>query len=513
MTGESQPPLLLCILDGFGLAPPSSHNAIHLARTPVWDRWWRTEAHAELIASGEEVGLPAGQFGNSEVGHLNLGAGRIVYQDILRISRAIEDGTLYENEPLIAACRHARESGGTLHLLGLVSDGGVHSHVAHLAGFVRLASSQRVPRVRLHAFLDGRDTPPRSALEFVERVEALLREHADARVATVSGRYYAMDRDARWDRTDRALRALVEGEGEEAPDFRSGVERAYARGEDDEFVQPTVVTDETGPIGRIRDGDACICFNFRPDRARQITRGLALEEYPGARRSRPRSLHYVCLTRYDATFTLPVGFPPNMLYDTLGDVFAARHLPQLRIAETEKYAHVTYFFSGGREEPMAGEERILVPSQQVATYDLQPAMSAYEVTAALERRWDQGPPALTVLNYANADMVGHTGVLPAAIRACEVLDECLGRVEGLVRRHRGLLAVTADHGNAEKMWDERTRSPHTAHTGAKVPLVLLGELGREVALRDGILADVAPTLLERLGLPRPTAMGGSSRLT
>ncbi len=505
-------PLLLCILDGFGIAPPSVHNAIHLARTPTWDRWWATAPHALLTASGEEVGLPAGQFGNSEVGHLNLGAGRIVDQDILRISRAMRDGTLYTNPVLQSACRHARERGVALHLLGLVSDGGVHSHLEHLGGLLELARREQLERVFLHVFLDGRDTPPRSAPAYAVRLEALCRAAGRGRVATVTGRYYAMDRDRRWERTERALRALVLGEGETAADLPDAIRRAYERGEDDEFVRPTVIREGDAPVARIADGDACVCFNFRPDRARQITRGLALADYPGPRPRPPRDLAYVCLTRYDAAFELPVAFPPRLLRDTLGDVYAERGLAQLRIAETEKYAHVTYFFSGGREEPMSGERRILVPSPQVATYDRKPEMSAPEVTRALEGAWLEAAPALTVLNFANADMVGHTGVLPAAIQAIEVLDGCLARVAEIVARGHGLLAVTADHGNAERMWDEATGSPHTAHTDSPVPLVLLGETSSGIHLADGLLADVGPTLLELLGLPKPSAMTGQSLL-
>jgi 2,3-bisphosphoglycerate-independent phosphoglycerate mutase len=505
-------PLLLCILDGFGLAPASPHNAIHRARTPTWDALWAGHPHARLSASGEDVGLPAGQFGNSEVGHLNLGAGRIVYQDILRITRALGDGSFFGNQVLRAACRHARERGSALHLLGLVSDGGVHSHLDHLGGLLELARREAVERVYVHAFLDGRDTPPRSALGFAARLQEWLDADPRARVATVSGRYYAMDRDRRYERTRLALAALVEGAGERATRVADAVERAYARGEDDEFVRPTVLHDGGGPVARIADGDACICFNFRPDRVRQLTRGLALEDYPADRPRRPSGLHYVCFTRYDAEFPLPVAFPPELIYDTLGDLFAARGLRQLRLAETEKYAHVTYFFSGGREEPMAGEERILVPSPKVATYDLAPAMSARPVTEALEEAWRGAPPDLTVLNYANADMVGHTGVLPAAVQAIEVLDECLARLAAAVARQGGLLAVTADHGNAEKMWDEATGSPHTAHTSHPVPLVLVGEAARGRALADGRLADVAPTLLALLGWPRPAAMTGECLL-
>lgn len=500
-------PLVFCVLDGFGLAAPSPTNAISEARTPNWDRFWTTAPHARLSASGEDVGLPAGQFGNSEVGHLNLGAGRIVYQDILRITRSIRDGSFYENDALVGACEHVRRTGGALHFLGLVSDGGVHSHLSHLAGLLELARRRGLTRVYLHAFLDGRDTPPRSALRYVEETEKMFAAAGRGHCATVSGRYWAMDRDQRWDRTESAYRALVRGEGESAASFREAVERAYDRGENDEFVKPTVVREEGRPVATIRSGDACVCFNFRPDRARQITRALALDDVPFERADRPHDLAYVCFTRYQAEFGLPIAFPPQLVMGTLGEVYASRGLRQLRLAETEKYAHVTYFFSGGVEKPMAGEDRLLIPSPKVATYDLEPEMSAFGITEALEADLRKGEHDLVVMNYANADMVGHTGVLPAAIRAVEALDVCLGRVEQAVRAASGVLLITADHGNAEQMWDEKNGCPHTAHTDDLVPLVILGD-DPALQLRDGKLADVAPTILRRVGLqPSPQMTG------
>jgi 2,3-bisphosphoglycerate-independent phosphoglycerate mutase len=438
---------------------------------------------------------------------LNLGAGRIVYQEILRITRAIRDGSFFENPALVAACEHVRQTGGALHLLGLVSDGGVHSHIAHLDGLLELAKRRGLSRVFVHAFLDGRDTPPRSALRYVEETEKMFAGTCVGRCATVSGRYYAMDRDQRWERTEMAYRAMARGEGESAGSFREAVERGYERGENDEFVKPTVVRDGGVPVATIRSGDACICFNFRPDRARQITRALALD-VPFERPDQPNDLAYVCFTQYQAEFGLPVAFPPKPVTGTLGEVYAARSLRQLRLAETEKYAHVTYFFSGGVEKPMAGEDRLLIPSPKVATYDLAPEMSAFGITQALEADLAKGEHDLVVMNYANADMVGHTGVLPAAVKAIETIDTCLGRVEAAVRRAGGVLLITADHGNAEQMWDEKHHCPHTAHTDNLVPLVVLGD--DDLQLRDGKLADVAPTILRRVGMTPSDAMTGEN---
>src|SRR5688572_956756 len=515
--------LVLAVLDGFGLAPAGPHNAIALARTPHWTGWWAAGPRAMLSASGEDVGLPDRLMGNSEVGHLNLGAGRIVNQPQVRITKAIRDGSFLENMALVGAARHARAHGGALHLMGLVSDGGVHSHIDHVPGFLALAKKEKVGRVFVHAFTDGRDTPPTSGASYLARLERQLAEAGGGgRVASVTGRYWAMDRDQRWERTERAWRALVLGEGTSANSARAAIEAAYAAGSSDEFVEPTVIVDVAGrAIGPMADGDAAIHMNFRPDRARQLVTALTRPAgaFDGFARPRvPRDFAFACLTRYDERFALPVAFPPEEILDTLGDLYAARGLRQLRIAETEKYAHVTYFFSGGREAPLAGEERCLVPSPRVAPYDLEPAMSAVPVTdAVLARLADLGgPPDLTVLNYANADMVGHTGNLAATVQAVEVLDACLGRVAGAVRERGGLLAITADHGNAEQMWDVARNERHTAHTTNPVPFVLVGgpELER-VRLAEGLLADVAPTLLDAIGLEgldAPTAMTGRSLL-
>jgi 2,3-bisphosphoglycerate-independent phosphoglycerate mutase len=519
--GSARPairPLVLCVLDGFGLAAAGPHNAIALADTPHWDRWWAECPQTRLSASGEDVGLPAGLMGNSEVGHLNLGAGRVVDQPQMRITRAIRDGSFFANPAFRDACAHARERGGALHLMGLVSDGGVHSHLEHVPGFLELARREGIRDVWLHAFTDGRDTPPTSGVEHVQRLEAACAEAGVGRIASVIGRYDAMDRDRRWDRTEKAWRCLVLGEGERARSAEEAVRAAYARGVTDEFVPPTAIVDAAGePLPRIRSGDAVLHLNFRPDRARQLTYAFTRDDFDGfARPERPRDLAFVCLTRYDETLEVPVAFPPGDVFDTLGDIYAAAGLRQLRIAETEKYAHVTYFFSGGREAPSAGEERCLVPSPQVATYDLEPDMSAPAVTdetiARLERT-GEGALDLVVLNYANADMVGHTGKLEPTVRAVTTLDRCLGRLEAAVRAAGGLLVVTADHGNAEQMWDEKRNEPHTAHTTNPVPLVLVGDAARGVRLdAGGLLCDVAPTVLDLVGLPRPAAMTGRSLL-
>jgi 2,3-bisphosphoglycerate-independent phosphoglycerate mutase len=453
-------------------------------------------------------------MGNSEVGHLNLGAGRIVDQPQTRITKAIRTGTFVDNPALRAACAHAKRSGGALHLLGLTSDGGVHSHIAHVPGFLALARAAGLERVFVHAFTDGRDTPPSSGVDHLAHLESILRDAGVGRIASVSGRYYAMDRDQRWERTERAWRALVLGEGPTAPSADAAIRASYAADTGDEFVLPTVITGAAGaPLATIGDGDAVLHMNFRPDRARQLTYALTRPQFDGFARPRvPGDLAYVCLTRYDEKLDLPVAFPPADILDTLGDLYGAWGLSQLRIAETEKYAHVTYFFSGGRETPAAGEERCLVPSPRIATYDLAPEMSAVGVTDEVVARLGRGTLDLVVLNYANADMVGHTGKLEPTVRAVETIDACLGRVEAAVRAQGGVLAITADHGNAEQMWDEARNEPHTAHTTNPVPLLIVGAGKRLAGLDEGLLADVAPTLLDLAGLPQPAAMTGRSLL-
>jgi 2,3-bisphosphoglycerate-independent phosphoglycerate mutase len=496
----------LVILDGWGLNPKREGNAVALARTPVMDALAARHAQATLTTCGEVVGLPAGQMGNSEVGHLNLGAGRIVYQDLTRIDLAVADGTLASNEVLRDALAKAKAK-GRVHFIGLLSPGGVHSHEKHLHALIEATARAGVGRALVHAFLDGRDTPPRSARPSLESTERLLASQGGA-IATVSGRFYAMDRDKRWDRTERAYRAMVTGAGEHAAGPVEALERAYARGEGDEFVLPTIVA---GPGDRIQRGDVVIAFNFRPDRMRQLSRALGDPLFDGfARPEGPLDLHYVCMTCYDETFPYPVLFTDEPLRHTIGEVVAGAGIRQLRIAETEKYAHVTYFFNGSEEIAFPGEDRVLIPSPKVATYDLRPEMSALEVTDEAVRRLSTPEYGFFVLNYANADMVGHTGVIPAAVRAVETVDTCLGRIVAAVASRGGLAIVTADHGNAEQMIDAATGGPHTAHTLNPVPVFVAG--GKNYPLRSGILADVAPTLLELLGIEPPPEMTGTSLL-
>ncbi len=501
-------PIVLIILDGFGINPDpdAPANAIKLARKPHLDRLIATYPHGQIPTSGESVGLPPGQMGNSEVGHLNMGAGRIVYQDLTRIDKAIHDGDFFDNPVLLEAMIHARARGTALHLMGLVSDGGVHSHIEHLIAILEMARRSEVSTVWIHAFTDGRDRPPTSGAGYLATLEAACARIGVGQVATVSGRYHAMDRDKRWDRVERAWRAMVLGDSPyHAPSGARAVEMAYERGETDEFILPTVCAE----AGRIAAGDSIIFFNFRADRARQITRAIALDDFDGFERPVRPHVHFACMTEYDVTFGLPVAFAKQSLDRILSPVVADAGLRQLRCAETEKYAHVTFFFNGGIEKPYAGEERVLIPSPKVATYDLQPEMSAFQVadTAVewiLARRAD-----LIVMNFANADMVGHTGKLEPAIRAIEVVDECVGRVVRAVEQVGGAALITADHGNAEMMLDPRTGQPHTEHTLFPVPTLLVGY---PAGLREGLLCDVAPTLLELLRLDKPPQMTASSLL-
>jgi 2,3-bisphosphoglycerate-independent phosphoglycerate mutase len=497
-------PVVLLICDGWGWATPSEGNAISRARKPVFDRWISEEPWTLLEASGEAVGLPAGQMGNSEVGHLTLGAGRMVPQDLLRIDLAVRDGSFFENPALLAAAEKASRPGATLHLMGLVSDGGVHSHERHLLALLELVRRRGLPRVDLHVLTDGRDTPPRSALGYVSRLEPALAA-SGARVATVSGRYFAMDRDARWDRVARAHEALAAGRGLTAGSAREAIEAAYARGEGDEFIQPTVIPGAAPP--GMRDGDAVIFFNFRADRARQLTQALTDSSFAEFPRAVSPRLWLVCFTEYKKEFALPVAFPPLTLDGILADAWAAHGVANLRLAETEKYAHVTYFFNGGVERAYPGEERILVPSWKGATYDLHPQMSAREITDELCRALARENPPAIVVNYANADMVGHTGKLAQTIAAIEVLDGCFGRVEAAARAAGATLLMTADHGNAEKMIDPETGQPHTAHTSNPVPFLVVHS-GERVRLSPGTLADVAPTILRLQELTAPAPMTG-----
>jgi 2,3-bisphosphoglycerate-independent phosphoglycerate mutase len=501
------------ILDGWGINPDSERNAVAQARTPNLDRLLQQFPHVPIQTSGMAVGLPDGQMGNSEVGHLNMGAGRVVYQDLTRISKAIVDGDFFENPVFLDCIRAVKASGGRLHLAGLLSDGGVHSHNTHLYGLLELARRQGLPEVFVHCLLDGRDTPPQSGAEYLAQLEAEMGLIGVGRVATVMGRYWAMDRDNRWERVERAYNAMVLGEGEHCPSSAEAIDRSYASGVTDEFVEPAVMMADGLPVGQVKDGDGFIFFNFRSDRAREITRALALDDCPGfQRRGRPLLASYVCMSEYDATFGLPIAYAQESLVNIFGEVVSRAGLRQLRIAETEKYAHVTFFFNGGDEEPFTGEDRCLIPSpKEVATYDQKPEMSAFQVTDELVLRLQQDLYDVIILNFANCDMVGHTGNLPAAVKAVEAVDLCVGRLVEMVREKGGVALITADHGNADQMWDPATDGPHTAHTCNPVWLVLVDESRKGVRLREGgCLADVAPTMLDILALPKPAEMTGVS---
>ncbi|TWT18359.1 2,3-bisphosphoglycerate-independent phosphoglycerate mutase [Luteimonas wenzhouensis] len=501
-------PVVLLILDGWGHRDDPRDNAVALADAPTWRRLLAEHPTTLIHTEGRFVGLPDGQMGNSEVGHMNIGAGRIVYQDLTRIDAAIKDGSFFDNAELNAACDAVLASGGTLHLMGLLSPGGVHSHESHLFAMLDLAARRGVPRVAVHAFLDGRDMPPRSAEPSLRALRERCAAAGNAHVASVSGRYYAMDRDKRWERVRLAWDAIVEARGD-APDALAALQAAYARDENDEFVKPTAIAGAT-PMA---DGDAIVFMNFRADRARQLSAAFVSPGFdgfgPGVRR--PALSRYVCLTEYDATLPAPVAFAPDNLVNTLGEVLAAHGMTQLRIAETEKYAHVTFFMSGGREQPFPGEERILVPSPKVATYDLQPEMSAPEVCGKLLEAIEAERFDAIICNFANPDMVGHTGVLEAAIKAVETVDQAVGKIIAAVRAKGGELLVTADHGNCEMMRDPETGEPHTSHTVGPVDLVYVGS--RDATLRSGgALRDLAPTLLDMLGLEKPAEMTGASLL-
>lgn len=506
--------VMLVILDGYGINERTEGNAVAAAHKPNLDRYMKEYPNTIIHTSGLDVGLPRGQMGNSEVGHTNIGAGRIVYQELTRITKSIEDGDFFEKKELVDAMENCRKNGTKLHLYGLVSDGGVHSHNTHLYALVEMAKRYGLKDVFVHCFFDGRDVPPDSAKDYVAELEAKLEEIGVGKIASVMGRYYAMDRDNRWERTERAYRAMVYGEGERAARAVAAVEESYKKGETDEFVQPSVIVDDCGqPRATIKDGDAIIFYNFRPDRARQLTRAFVDKEFTCFSRGsgHPR-VHFTCMTQYDETIPVPVAFPPLELKKTLGEVVAAQGLKQLRIAETEKYAHVTFFFNGGEETCFEGETRRLIPSPKVATYDLKPEMSAREVTEAVLEELERGYD-LVVLNYANPDMVGHTGCMEAAVKAVETVDQCVGRVVEKVKGMGGTLLITADHGNAEQMQDPVTGGPHTAHTTNPVPLILISPAGRGVSLQEGgRLADVAPTILDLLGIEQPPEMTGTSLL-
>jgi 2,3-bisphosphoglycerate-independent phosphoglycerate mutase len=507
MPRPPQSPVVLVVLDGWGYRPEREGNAIAMADTPTWDALWGRAPRTLLEASGLAVGLPEGQMGNSEVGHLNLGAGRVVMQDLVRIGEAIRSGDFFRNDAFLSACRRVKTSGGTLHLAGLIGSGGVHAIDRHLVALVDLAEREGIERVAIHAFLDGRDTLPKSALGFMQ--ELLAAAKGRARIASVSGRYFAMDRDKRWDRTELAYRAIVEGRGPTTDDPLRFIRECYERGKTDEFIEPAVVVGASrAPVGAMRDGDAVICFNYRADRMRQITRALADPEFDAFDVAARPDLEVATMTSYDRTLPLPAAFPPQSMARIVGEVLAERGLRQLRTAETEKYAHVTYFFNGGVEPPYRGEDRELVPSQKVATYDLAPEMSAPGITDVLCRAIEAKSHEFVLCNYANADMVGHTGSVAAILEAVETVDRCLARVVRSAERAGARLLVTADHGNCEQMIDPETGGPHTAHTSNPVPLVVVDRDGDRPLRDGGALCDVGPTLLAMLGVEQPAEMTG-----
>jgi 2,3-bisphosphoglycerate-independent phosphoglycerate mutase len=501
----NRPPIAaLIIFDGWGLRRAHEANAIAAAPTPTMERLYRSQAHTELDASGEAVGLAPQVMGNSEVGHLTIGAGRVIYQDVMRITKAIETGAFFTNQVLIAAIHSARDRGRTFHAWGLLSDGSVHSHISHLFALLEMAARAGIEDIAVHAVLDGRDKPPRSAVPFVEQLEQKLKELGRGCIATVSGRYFAMDRDKRWDRTQRAWRAIVQGETKQAETAKAAVLAGYDANQDDEFVEPTVIG---SPI-RMRDGDQVACFNFRADRARQLTAAIALEDFSGFRRARFPHVGYVCMTEYDRTFHLPLAFGPEDVHHTLAEVLAAARIRNLRLAETEKYAHVTYFLNGGVEKPFPCEERMLIPSSKVATYDLEPEMQAHKIAEAAAEAVASGKFGVIVMNFANPDMVGHTGNMDATVRAVGATDAALGVVIDALERVEGVALITADHGNAEFMADPATGQPHTAHTTNPVPLILYDPKFKGGLAAHGTLADVAPTLLAMLEIKPPQEMTG-----
>ena len=506
-------PLILIVLDGWGLRPAREHNAIALAQTPTYQELLQQYPHASLVTSGDAVGLPSGQMGNSEVGHMNLGAGRIIYQDLTRIDKSVQDGNFFENPALITSMDRCLNDSQALHLIGLVSDGGGHSHLRHLEALVRMAARRGVQRVFIHALTDGRDTAPTGGADSIAKLERTLASASVGRIASVIGRYYAMDRDQRWERTRRAYNAMTVGDDRTAVSATAFVREAYGNGVTDEFIEPGTVVDATGqPIGLLADGDSVVFFNFRSDRARQLTRALAFDGsmFDGFERKRWPRVHVATLTEYDETFGLPVAFKPEAFSSSLADVLADYRINNLKLAETEKYAHVTYFFNCGKERPLPGEDRILVPSPKVPTYDLQPEMSARDITARLVDDVENQRHRVIICNFANADMVGHTGKIDAAVTAVSTLDQCLTRIVRAVEASGGTVMITADHGNAEQMWDAERQAPHTAHTSNSVPVLLINtELrGAGRALRDGSLRDVAPTMLGILGIPQPVEMTG-----
>ncbi|MBP2033519.1 2,3-bisphosphoglycerate-independent phosphoglycerate mutase [Clostridium algifaecis] len=502
-------PVMLMILDGFGISDKTEGNAVKAANKPNFDKFYKSYPHTKLGASGLSVGLPEGQMGNSEVGHLNIGAGRIIYQALTKITKSIEDGDFFQNEALNKAADNALKNNSAFHLLGLVSPGGVHSHTDHLKGIIKFAKQKGLKKVYVHAFTDGRDVPPSSAKEYIKDLEDYMKEIGVGEIASVSGRYYAMDRDKRWERVELAYNAIVLGKGVEAESAIEAVDNSYNNGKTDEFILPTVIKKGGSAVGTIKDGDSVIFFNFRPDRARQLTRAINDRVFDGFKRE-TLNLEFVTMTEYDAEIKgVDVAFKNDHYKNTLGEYVSSLGKNQLRIAETEKYAHVTFFFNGGVEVPNKNEDRALIPSPKVATYDLQPEMSAYKVTDELLKRLDEDKYDMIILNFANPDMVGHTGIFEAAKKAIETVDVCLGKIAGKILEKDGTLFITADHGNSEQEIDYSTGKPMTAHTTNPVPFVYVAKDAKE--LRDGgVLADIAPTILEAMKLEKPIEMTGKS---
>ena len=500
---------MLMILDGFGINQQEQGNAIKLAKIPNINEILKKNPNTIIHTSGIDVGLPEGQMGNSEVGHTNIGAGRIIYQDLAKITKSIEDGDFFSKEEFVEAIENCKKNNSKLHIMGLLSDGGVHSHIRHLYGLLELAKRKDFEEVYVHCFMDGRDTPPASGEGFINELEAKMKEKGIGKIATISGRFYAMDRDKRWERVEKAYNALVKGEGEKAISATVAIEGAYQKETFDEFVKPTVICNSNGePLAKIEENDSVIFINFRPDRAREITRTIVDKDFDGFERKYFKTF-FVCMTPYDETMpNVKVAFRKEEILNTIGEYISSKGMKQLRIAETEKYAHVTFFFNGGEEKQYEGEDRILVPSPKVETYDLKPEMSAYEVTEKVVEAIEANKYDLIILNYANPDMVGHTGNVEAAIKALEALDECVKKVEDAINKVNGVLVITADHGNSEQMVDYKTGEPYTAHTTNPVPLAIVGLKNKK--LKEGRLADIAPTLLEILGLEKPEEMTGES---
>ena len=501
-------PVMLMILDGFGINPNEKGNAVAIANTPNIDKLKKTWPTTIIHTSGLDVGLPEGQMGNSEVGHTNIGAGRIVYQDLTRITKSIQDGNFFSIKEFSDAIDNCKKNNSNLHIMGLLSDGGVHSHIRHLVALLEFAKRKDFENVYVHCFMDGRDTPPTSGEGYIAKLEEKMKEKGVGKIATIEGRFYAMDRDKRWNRVKEAYDAMVNGVGEEATSAVGAIEASYQKEVFDEFVKPTVIRNGDSPVATIKDNDSVIFFNFRPDRAREITRTLVDKDF-NEFETKKMNLFFVCFTQYDETMpNVKIAFKPETLVNTFGEYISKKGLKQLRIAETEKYAHVTFFFNGGEEKEYEGEDRILVPSPKVETYDLKPEMSALEVTDKVVEAINSGKYDSIILNYANPDMVGHTGSLEAAVKAVETIDGCVGKVVEAIEKQNGVLIITADHGNAEQMIDYKTGEPQTAHTTNPVPLILVGLEG--VKLKEGKLADLAPTMLDIMGLEKPQEMTGES---